>query len=132
MRWESQQAFAERFAPYGLRRQAMTTCYAMAENVFAVSQGGWDRPGSGGRDRPGRLPELTTWPGRLSPNRPSIKMLSAGRPIEGTHVKIVSEHGKELPERVVGEVALHSDCMLTGYYHRARCHRKGPCAAAGT
>ena len=44
MRWESQQAFLERFAPYGLRPQAMTTCYAMAENVFAVSQGGLDGP----------------------------------------------------------------------------------------
>ena len=46
-------------------------------------------------------------------------MLSAGRPLANTRLKIVSEHGKELPERVVGEVALKSDCMLTGYYHRA-------------
>jgi acyl-CoA synthetase (AMP-forming)/AMP-acid ligase II len=44
MRWESQQAFVQRFAPYGLRSEAMTTCYAMAENVFAVSQGGMDGP----------------------------------------------------------------------------------------
>ena len=118
MRWESQQAFAERFAPYGLRRQAMTTCYAMAENVFAVSQGGLDGPVAVDEiDRDAFQTDHLARP--AEPNRPSIKMLSAGRPIEGTHVKIVSEHGKELPERVVGEVALHSDCMLTGYYHRA-------------
>jgi hypothetical protein len=30
----------------------------------------------------------------------------------------VDAHGKSLPDRHVGEVALQSDCMLTGYYHR--------------
>jgi acyl-CoA synthetase (AMP-forming)/AMP-acid ligase II len=117
MRWESQQAFLERFKPYGLRPEAMTTCYAMAENVFAVSQGGLDGPVT--VDEIDRDAFQT---GRLArpaePERPSIKMLSAGRPIGNTRLRIVSEHGKELPERVVGEVALRSNCMLTGYYHR--------------
>jgi acyl-CoA synthetase (AMP-forming)/AMP-acid ligase II len=40
MRYESQRAFAERFAAYGLKPAALCTCYAMAENVFAVSEGG--------------------------------------------------------------------------------------------
>ena len=44
MRWDSQQAFYERFRSLGLRSEAMTTCYAMAENVFAVTQGGIDSP----------------------------------------------------------------------------------------
>jgi acyl-CoA synthetase (AMP-forming)/AMP-acid ligase II len=42
MRWESHQAFYERFKGFGLRYEALTTCYAMAENVFAVTQGGID------------------------------------------------------------------------------------------
>ncbi len=129
MRWESQQAFAERFAPYGLRPEAMTTCYAMAENVFAVSQGGLDGPVTVDEiDRDAfqtdRLAKPAEGAGRseaqvpADPQRPSIKMLSAGRPIGGTRLRILSEHGKDLPERVVGEVALQSNCMLSGYYHR--------------
>jgi fatty-acyl-CoA synthase len=120
MRWESQQAFLERFAPYGLRPETMTTCYAMAENVFAVSQGGLDGPVTVDEiDRDAFQTEHLARPAAGAGVRPSIKMLSAGRPLANTRLKIVSEHGKELPERVVGEVALHSDCMLTGYYHRA-------------
>ncbi len=44
MRYDSHQAFLERFRPYGLRPEALATCYAMAENVFAVTQGGMDGP----------------------------------------------------------------------------------------
>lgn len=40
MRWESHQAFYERFRRYGLHYEALTTCYAIAENVFAITQGG--------------------------------------------------------------------------------------------
>ena len=40
----SHQLFVDRFQPYGLNPQALATCYAMAENVFAVTQGGIDRP----------------------------------------------------------------------------------------
>jgi acyl-CoA synthetase (AMP-forming)/AMP-acid ligase II len=126
MRWESQQAFLARFAPYGLRPEALTTCYAMAENVFAVSQGGLDGPVTVDEiDRDAFQTERLARPAEgagarpAEGVRPSIKMLSAGRPLANTRLKIVSEHGKELPERVVGEVALQSDCMLTGYYHRA-------------
>ena len=50
--------------------------------------------------------------------RPSMKMMSSGRPIANVNVKIVSEQGQELPERVIGEIALRSNCMLIGYYNR--------------
>ena len=44
MRYESHQLFLKRFEPYGLKASALCTCYAMAENVFAVTQGGIDSP----------------------------------------------------------------------------------------
>ena len=40
MLYKSHQIFLERFQNYGFRPQALATCYAMAENVFAVTQGG--------------------------------------------------------------------------------------------
>lgn len=50
--------------------------------------------------------------------RPAMKMMSSGQPLENTKVKVLDENGKEVPERVIGELALQSDCMLTGYYNR--------------
>jgi acyl-CoA synthetase (AMP-forming)/AMP-acid ligase II len=44
-------------------------------------------------------------------------MLSAGSPIGDVRVRIL-DGGRDLPERHVGEIALLSSCMLTGYYHR--------------
>jgi acyl-CoA synthetase (AMP-forming)/AMP-acid ligase II len=117
MRYASHQAFLERFRPYGLRPAALATCYAMAENVFAVTQGGLDSPVTVDEiDRDAFQIERQARP--ASPGRPSIKMLSAGRPVRGTQVKVVADDGRRLPERGVGEVALRSDCMLAGYYHR--------------
>jgi acyl-CoA synthetase (AMP-forming)/AMP-acid ligase II len=45
-------------------------------------------------------------------------MMSTGKVIQNTSVRIINTKGLTLPDRHVGEVAIHSDCMLTGYYHR--------------
>jgi len=117
MRWESHQAFYERFKDYGLRYEALATCYAMAENVFAVTQGGIGGPVVVDEiDRDGLQVERVARP--AEPGREAVKMLSAGRPISNVRVRILSEKGDDLPERVIGEVALQSDCMLSGYYNR--------------
>jgi acyl-CoA synthetase (AMP-forming)/AMP-acid ligase II len=47
-----------------------------------------------------------------------MKMMSSGRPLENVKVKAIDENGNEVPERVIGELALQSDCMLTGYFNR--------------
>ena len=117
MRYESQMAFLERFQPYGFLPSALLTCYAMAENTFAVSQGGVDEPATIDEiDREAMQVERVARPAQEG--RPTTKMVSAGRPIANTQVKVVDERGNTLPERQIGELALRSDCMLTGYYHR--------------
>jgi fatty-acyl-CoA synthase len=117
MRWESMSAFLEAFRPYGLAESAPATCYAMAENVFAVTQGGIDRPVVVDEiDRESMQVERVARP--ASPDRPSLKMPSAGQPIAGVEVRVLDADGKVAVERQIGEVALRSACMLTGYYHR--------------
>lgn len=117
MRWESQQAFLTRFAPHGFREDALATCYAMAENVFAVTQGGIEKPIQfEDIDREAFQLQRMAYPAQEG--QPSIRMLSAGPPIRNVQVKIVDEKGQTLPERQVGEIALKSDCMLTEYFHR--------------
>ena len=117
VRWESHRAFFEHFEKYGLRRTALQTCYAMAENVFAVTQ---SRLGSEPlvvevdrevfmTERVARIPY---------DGRPSMKMMSSGFPLENVLIRILDENGNDLPDNVIGEVALKSDCMLTGYFNR--------------
>ncbi len=117
MYWKSQQLFLERFAPYGLRAEALATCYAMAENVFAVTQGGVRSPVRVDQiDPQGLLTRKIAQPAGDSHH--ALRLLSAGGPIENTCLRILDGERAELPERCVGEIAIKSDCMLSGYYHR--------------
>ncbi len=117
MRHESHQAFYNRFSKYGLKESTLCTCYAMAENVFAVTQGGIHAPILVDEiDREDLQSRKIATP--ATSNRPSVKMVSAGKPIRNVEVKVVDDHGHDLPDRAVGELVLRSDCMLTGYYHR--------------
>lgn len=113
----SHQLFLERFQPYGFRPQALATCYAMAENVFAVTQGGIDTPLVVDTvSQRGFITERIARPAQE--DEPIIQMLSTGRPIPNVRVKILDERHQALPDRHVGEIAIQSDCMLSGYYRR--------------
>ena len=45
-------------------------------------------------------------------------MISGGKTIRGTEIKIADEAGKESPERHLGEILVSGNFMLSGYYHR--------------
>jgi len=117
MRNDSQQLFLEAFKPYGFKESALGTSYAMAENTFAVTQGGVDGPVRiDPVDRDAVQTERIAKP--ALEGKPSIEMVSAGKPIPNTQVKVVDAEGNSLPDRHIGEIALQSNCMLTEYYHR--------------
>ena len=114
---ESHRMFAERFRPYGLRESALATCYAMAENTFAVTQGGIEGPVRVDVINRAAL----AGEHRAAPHNGdglSMEMLSCGPPIPNCDLLIVDDARKPLPDRHVGEVAVRSDSMLTGYYRR--------------
>ncbi len=117
VRWESHQAFYEKFKSYGLRYEALQTSYAMAENVFGVTQSPLNgEPPAVELDREAVMVERVARP--ASEGRPSMKMMSSGRPLKNTRVRVLDDKGRDVPERVIGEIALQSDCMLTGYFNR--------------
>jgi acyl-CoA synthetase (AMP-forming)/AMP-acid ligase II len=123
MRWDSHQAFYERFKDLGLRYEALNTCYAMAENVFAVTQGGVDAPVVfEDVDRDSLQTQKIARP--AVDGQAVVRMLGAGKAIANTEVCVLDAEGRPLPDRHVGEVALRSDCMLTGYYHRPDATKK--------
>ena len=123
VRWESHQAFYEKFGAYGLKYEALQTSYAMAENVFAVTQSPLgSEPAIVEIDREAFMTERVA----KSPaeGRPTMKVLSSGRPLENVNVKVLDENRKEVVDGTIGEVALQSDCMLTSYYHREEATEK--------
>jgi fatty-acyl-CoA synthase len=52
------------------------------------------------------------------PGQVLVPMMSTGKVIPNTIIRIINNKGQVLPDRYVGEIAIQSDCMLTGYYHR--------------
>ncbi|MBN1964193.1 MAG: fatty acyl-AMP ligase [Anaerolineae bacterium] len=112
---ESHRIFVERLTPYGLRHDALATSYAMAENTFAVTQGGMSSPVNVDViDRAALMEQRQALPSNGS--TPGVEMVSCGAPIPGVQIRIVDEQRQPLPERHVGEIALHGDSMLSGYY----------------
>jgi acyl-CoA synthetase (AMP-forming)/AMP-acid ligase II len=117
MRWDSHHAFFERFQNYGLRFESLCTCYAMAENVFAVTQGGVDAPVYI-EDIHRETLQTKNVAQVAKPGQIVVRMMGTGKPILNTKVRIIDNKGIVLPDRHVGEVSIYSDCMLNGYYHR--------------
>ncbi len=128
---ESHEVFLKRLAACGVQAEALQVCYAMAENTFAVTQTPPGQPAhvdwvstralqEERRAVPAAAPPTVPVPDTGVDAEPTAvtPMVSCGYPIEGTELRIVDEHGKFLPERQVGEIALRSSCMLTGYYRR--------------
>jgi fatty-acyl-CoA synthase len=116
-RADSHDLFLARFAPYGLQPEMLAVSYAMAENVFAVTQ---TPVGRGSRvdwvARDALENQRRAQPAEAG-DQP-VRVVSCGPPITGTQIRVVDAQGRELPERQVGEIAIHSDCLLTGYYRR--------------
>jgi fatty-acyl-CoA synthase len=118
VRHDSQQLFLQRFTANGVRPEMLGVSYAMAENTFAVTQ---TPPG-----RPARLDylqagELETYrrASPADPQDPAAEIrVSCGPPIFGTEVRIVGDDGHMLADRQVGQIALRSPYLLSGYYLR--------------
>lgn len=117
VKYKSHQMFYERFKSFGLRMETLQTSYGMAENVFAATQNDVTKfPYVEEIDRESYITEKIA---RLAfDGRPSIQMMSCGRPIPNTTIRIVDDKGHDVPERHVGEIVLKSNCMLNEYYNR--------------
>lgn len=117
VKFKSHQMFYERFKSYGLRLETLQTLYGMAENVVAATQSELNKlPYVEDVDRESFTTDKIARP--AFDGRPSIQMMSCGKPIPNTVIRIVDSKGHDLPERHIGEIVLKSNCMLTEYYNR--------------
>jgi acyl-CoA synthetase (AMP-forming)/AMP-acid ligase II len=111
--------FLAAYASCHLRPHVLQSCYAMAETVFAVTQSGWN-----GHPAPVRVwvdagvLRKNHFAASAEPNAPgAICFVSSGSCLPGTQICIISENGDHLPSGSVGEIVIHSDAMLDGYYN---------------
>ncbi|MCP4591079.1 MAG: fatty acyl-AMP ligase, partial [bacterium] len=106
----------ERLAPYGLRPEALGTCYAMAENTFAVTSGGFDSPVASDRIDASEFVRSGCAIPTADSTPQGKTLVSSGQALPDTEIAIVSPQGTPLAERRVGEIVLRSPCLLNEYY----------------
>ncbi|HKQ63017.1 MAG TPA: AMP-binding protein [Candidatus Polarisedimenticolaceae bacterium] len=120
VRARSMDEFLAAYPAQGLRPEVLQSSYAMAENVFAVTQSGIGRAPAPLRVTldARRLREEH----RAVPLRPAapdaLVFVSSGAVLPGNEVRIVDAQGATLPPGAVGEIAIRSDSLFTGYYNR--------------
>ena len=103
---------------FGIRNEVLHSSYAMAENVFAVTQSNLERGpvtiwADGQQFR--SLHQIVAVP----PENPgAVSFTSSGRLLPNQRVKFLSDTGETLGDACVGEIAIQSDCLFEGYYNR--------------
>ncbi|MGO9087864.1 MAG: AMP-binding protein [Terriglobales bacterium] len=114
-------SMAEFQKAFGIKNTVLQSSYAMAENVFAVTQSAIDQPtgpariwvdGQQFRGAHRIVPVEGRTPGALS-------FTSSGRLLPNQQVRIVSNSGDVLGSDFVGEILVQSDCLFEGYYNRS-------------
>lgn len=113
VRAESHERFLARFASVGVKPEALSACYAMAETTFAATQ---TAPGRQAKvlevDRDALSRGLVV---PASEGAPVRRCVSSGRPIERCELRILGQEGAELADGHIGEIAIRSRTMFDGY-----------------
>ena len=132
---ETLERFANRFAKYGFRKEAMLPVYGLAEASLGVTFPPLNRV-----PRVERVErEAFTAQGRAVPatadDETAISFVSVGMTFPGHEVKIVDEQGNELPERTEGFLWFRGPSGTCGYFENAEATAKlmpqGPLARDG-
>jgi len=114
IRHYSHEKFRSKYSNFGLNPSALSTCYAMAETTFAVAQ---NPPEEEIQELKVERDSLSKGIIKLCGDNtvPHRVCVTSGKLIEGCKIKIVDENRKEMPEGLVGEIAISSVSMFDGY-----------------
>jgi 1-acyl-sn-glycerol-3-phosphate acyltransferase len=107
--------FYERFAPFGLQREALMPVYGLAECSVGLS---FPPVGRGPRvDKIDR--EYFTKTARAIPaenDENALCFVSCGEPLDDHEIRIIDAAGRELPERQQGLLQFRGPSVTSGYY----------------
>ncbi|OMC31292.1 fatty acyl-AMP ligase [Mycobacterium colombiense] len=108
--------FRQRFAEYGLRPEALTGAYGMAEFTLTVSIRGRQTIAVNKRGLERNVARVEK---ALPENSNQVTLVSCGKPIDGALVRIVDPESRQaLPDGRVGEVWLAGLSKGAGYWNR--------------
>jgi acyl-CoA synthetase (AMP-forming)/AMP-acid ligase II len=116
VRFDSHQRFLERFAAQGVRPEALSACYAMAETTFAATQTAPGRPPTVIHVDREALADGFVKVVEAGPAGRSC--VSSGSPIQGVSVDALGDDGQPLSEGRVGELAIRSEWLFDGYRNK--------------
>jgi len=116
VRRKSVRDFAERFADWGVVPGSLQSSYAMAENVFAVTQSTAGKP----------LPTVARSQAKgasLSCRPDAFELIddeyvSSGRCLEGMRLRIIGMDGLPCEDFEAGEIQPQTPCLFEGYWGR--------------
>jgi acyl carrier protein len=113
---ETLERFAQRFAPRGFRRQALTPVYGLAEAAVGLTFPPINRgPLADCIDRSRMMDAGEAVP--VAEDHPhALRFVSCGQPLPGYQLRIVDAGGVEVPERIEGAVQFSGPSATQGYY----------------
>jgi fatty-acyl-CoA synthase len=115
VRSKSFDEFARQFQAWGVRQESLHSSYAMAENVFAVTQSSGVHPVTTARSK------VTGASAGYPPNAFELideVFVSSGRCLPGMSVRIIGQDGSLCEDLVAGEIHISSSCLFEGYWER--------------
>jgi fatty-acyl-CoA synthase len=123
---ETMQAFHHRFAPVGVRMEALKTNYGCAENVGGATFSDSAGPAAVEHVDQRLLQEkgLARPVPVATPDRPTVSVVGVGRPYPGARVRILSRNGRPLRDGRVGEIALDTPSRMREYLGHSRATRR--------
>ena len=111
-------AFLERFAPCGFRREAMMPVYGLAENSVGLAfppLGRGPRIEAVDRDR---LMSGGVASSAGEDEAGAVRLPSCGVPLPGHQIRIAGADGRELPDRHEGHIQFQGPSATSGYLRR--------------
>ncbi len=114
--YDSIKVFFDFFKSYGLAATAIKPGYGMAENTLAATVTKMqDKCSVDWVDVRSLYDERRAVPA-VSNQKGSIPVVSCGLPLDGADVAIVDSSRNHLPERSVGEIAIRTGFLFSGYH----------------
>lgn len=110
--------FADKFALYGFKRNALLPVYGLAESTVGLTI-----PPIGREfwiDHVNRKKFEEDREAVPASEKNSLAFVSCGSPIEGHEIRIVDDEDNELPERHVGNLQFRGPSSMKGYYNNPR------------
>ena len=117
IRAESHEKFFTKFASLGLKRSSLSSCYALAEATFAVTQT------LNGKEAKTLHVNRKLFSNNIveviNPQQSAQghirSCVSSGRVLPNCQVKIIDEFNNELQEKKIGEIVIRSISLFNGY-----------------